>query len=104
MNSKVENEMRGVVGKYLPKAIENAMISYELFLDEGAKKETDEFKKYHEACKVALAHVALLIKMGGWAGEEKPAKGEEVDLGALLENAQKEAENGNKYIFDSEND
>ena len=99
MNSTVENEMRDVVAKSLISAIEKAMISYGLFLEEGAHKDTDDFKKYHEACKVALAHVALLIDMGDWVGKRDP-KGEDIiDLASIIENAGKEAKTLEKFDF-----
>ena len=99
MNSTVENEMRDVVAKYLPKAIDKAMTSYDLYLEGGAHDKIEDFKSHHEACKVALAHVALLIDMGDWVGKRDP-KGEDIiDLASIIENAGKEAKTLEKFDF-----
>ena len=103
MNMNVEYEMRSVVAKHLPGAIEKAMVSYDKFLKQGEHIKPEDFKKYHEACKVALAHVALLIKMACWAGENAE-EGEDVDLQNLIESAQNELNKHNKYSFNTESD
>lgn len=64
-----EQGMRDRIANFLPKALERAVVSYKMIaLDHPVHKETKEtdtakLKKQHEACKVAIAHIELLLKL-----------------------------------------
>ena len=75
------------VGKELVPALQKALSDYLAFSENDAPTETKEFSAYHTACKAALLHIALLVKL-----TQKDAPEESVipDLSALLEQAKKE--------------
>ena len=75
------------VGKELASALQKALTDYLTFSQNEAPLDTKEFNAYHTACKAALLHVALLIKM-----TQKETSTEPIipDLSALLEQAKKE--------------
>ncbi len=50
------------IADFLPKALEISIEKYHDFLNEKHNDVTD-FKKRQEACKVAIAHIQLLIKL-----------------------------------------
>ena len=57
------------------------------FSEEKSPTEIKEFNAYHTACKAALLHIALLVKL-----TQKEIQAETIipDLSALLEQAKKE--------------
>lgn len=72
MTQKIEGDTRARIAAFLPDAIAKALTSYQLFLDEGAHSDAKEFKAHHDACKTAIAHVELLIKLAQWADLPDP--------------------------------
>ena len=72
-----KNAMRDSIAHYLPLAFETALASYQGFCEEQATApegmKTGEFKAHHDACKVAIAHIQLLIKLAEWADLPDPA-------------------------------
>jgi hypothetical protein len=80
MTIKLEEATRKQVAIFLPKAIDKALESYYRFVDleaslrvEPAPPATDDktnktrekaFTEHHSACKVALAHLELLFRLG----------------------------------------
>jgi len=79
--------MNQEVGTELTPALQKALKDYLSFSKEKAPAETKEFNAYHTACKAALLHVALLVKL-----TQKEPQTESVipDLSTLLEQAKKE--------------
>ena len=75
------------VGMELTPALQKALTDYLTFSGKEAPLDTKEFNAYHTACKAALLHVALLIKM---TQKEAPQEPIIPDLSALLEQAKKE--------------
>ncbi len=75
------------VGKELGSALEKALNDYLAFSGEPAPTDTKEFNAYHTACKAALLHVALLLKL-----TQKEPQPETIipDISELLEQAKKE--------------
>jgi len=75
------------IGKDLANALEKAVHDYLTFSESEAPLEAKEFNAYQGACKSALLHIALLIKL-----TQKGAPEESIipDLSALLEQAKKE--------------
>ena len=74
---KIELGMREDISAFLPNAVETAIQSYRSFSKEQATSSKDpltarEFKDHHDACKVAIAHIELLIKLAKWADVPPP--------------------------------
>ncbi|MFP4313383.1 MAG: hypothetical protein ACLFR0_03555 [Alphaproteobacteria bacterium] len=72
---QLEEQTRRDIAAFLPEAIETALESYRSFAQEQATSPvssedvevTEKFKKHHDACKVAIAHIKLLIDLAKWA-------------------------------------
>ena len=68
MNISIENQNRAQIAEFLPEAIRKALTSYKQFMEEqtvGTKAK--DFKEHHMACKVAISHIDLLLKLAQWA-------------------------------------
>ena len=90
---QIETRTRAQIAEFLPKAIDTALTSYQLFSEQDIPEEAKEFKAHHDACKVAIAHIELLIKLAGWADLPNPdveSKDDQKLLKSLNENGQKE--------------
>lgn len=64
----IKNLSKEQVREFLPDAIQKAFDSYCEFM--GQKIDTSKaklFSDHHNACKVAIAHVNLLLKLADWA-------------------------------------
>ena len=89
----IEGGMRTRIAEFLPQAFAKALVSYQLFLDEGAHEDAKDFKAHHDACKVAVAHIELLIKLAQWADlpdETEADEAQQKALAALIKNAKTE--------------
>ncbi len=88
MNERIEDATRSQVAQFLPAAITKALASYHRFSGNEAPDDAKGFSAHHSACKVAIAHVELLLKLARWAdiGESEPAD----DLSAMLARAEEE--------------
>ena len=75
------------VGTELTPALQKALRDYLDFSKNLAPTDIKEFNAYHTACKAALLHIALLVKL---TQKEVPADPVIPDLSALLEQAKKE--------------
>ncbi|MAF98072.1 MAG: hypothetical protein CMH26_05490 [Micavibrio sp.] len=86
---EIEAKMRDDIAAFLPAAIEVAILSYQRFAEEEASAITalkaKEFKLHHDACKMALAHIELLLKLVSIAGIEPPEN--IIDLEQIIANA-----------------
>ncbi len=49
----------------IPEAMQIAILSYQEFADRGEQdsKASDKFKDHHNACRAALTHIELLLKL-----------------------------------------
>ena len=75
------------VGKELIPALQKALSDYLEFSANDAPSEAKEFNAYQGACKSALLHIALLVKLT----QNQPQEESIIpDLSALLEQAKKE--------------
>lgn len=95
--TQTQDETRKQIAEFLPEAIATALTSYQLFLigDEGNKNAKD-FKAHHDACKVAIAHLELLIKLAQWADVPSQGALDEAStrmMGAILSRGQEELDN-----------
>lgn len=88
----IEHETREAIAAFLPDAIAAALQSYSNFLEEQATddKQTNsaQFKLHHDACKVAVAHIELLLKLSKSLDIEDEGKQDE--LMERVRSAQKE--------------
>lgn len=101
--SHIEKDTREAIAAFLPGAIAAALLSYSRFLEEQATKEDQteakDFKAHHDACKVAIAHIELLLKLAkaiSGSGEMDTSGGlHHAAMASLLISAQAEIdENG----------
>lgn len=91
----IEARTRQQLAVFLPSAITKALATYRELTNIAINKDAAEYKKHQEACKVAVAHIHLLVKLArdvaSLGGADDPKK--ETDdsmLQTLIENAQKE--------------
>ena len=75
------------VGQELIPALQKALTDYTCFSENPAPTDIKEFNAYHTACKAALLHIALLVKL---TQKDSPQEQMIPDLSALLEQAKKE--------------
>ncbi len=67
--TEINEDTRTRMAEFLPDAIERAIESYRHFLAvgpaeiKGKEDPAKNFKSHHDACKVAIAHIDLLIKL-----------------------------------------
>ena len=73
------------IGTELIPALEKALADYLGFSLNTAPTDIKEFNAYHTACKAALLHIALLMKL-----TQKETSSVVPDLSILLEQAKKE--------------
>lgn len=91
--TNIEEETRKHIAEFLPDAIMTALLSYQMFAEHEASDEAKEFTAHHNACKVAIAHIELLIKLARWADIEPPSIDDEDHnkiLQTMIENAQRD--------------
>lgn len=89
----VAEQNRARIAQCLPDAIDHAVQSYRSFysghIEEGAKN----FGAHHTACKAAIAHIELLLKLASWA--QLPRAEVDDDLSILMADAQAELDRYN---------
>lgn len=93
----LREEMRDRVAAFLPLALKTAIKSYKAFSRQPESNETPalacDFKKHHDACKVAIAHIELLVKLAKIVGLPEPEQNTETsdeDLRKMIETAENE--------------
>lgn len=97
---KTEEDPRKRIAQFLPQAINKVTESYEQFLEQmkaQSEKKPDEenfdpkkFKEAHDACKMAIAHVELLLKLARWSETPNAAQSEQ-ELADEIARAREEA-------------
>jgi hypothetical protein len=88
MNETIEDATRIQVASFLPAAIARALGSYHDFSDQTVPDDAKGFSAHHSACKIAIAHVELLLKLARWA--EVTSDDESDSLAAMLSTAEEE--------------
>ena len=63
----ITKETRLYLETFLPEALSKALESYHRFSGRDVVQDTKEFSDHHAACKVAISHVELLLKLAKWA-------------------------------------
>ena len=90
----IEDRTRRRISAFLPDALAKALTSYHLFADrEFSVEKPKEFSDHHSACKVAIAHIELLIKLAKWAElPDARAKdgNQQIILATMMQEAQDE--------------
>lgn len=89
----IEDDTRRRIARFLPDAIVQALKSYHRFSQQTAPEEAKEFSAHHNACKVAIAHIELLIKLARWADlpdAQDENHNQQIILAAMMQEAQNE--------------
>ena len=63
MTELLDIKTKKQIAHFLPQAIIQALQSYRNFSGGIATEEAKEFSAHHAACKAALAHIELLLKL-----------------------------------------
>ena len=93
MNIKIEDLSRVQIAEFLPDAIRAALNSYQNYSQSEAATDGAKFKDHHTACKVAVSHIDLLLKLARWADlpdSEIEGQNHQRVLVAAIEEAEKE--------------
>lgn len=80
----------------LERAIAKALESYHCFMEQDAPEDAKGFSAHHNAAKVAIAHVELLLKIAKAAKKKAPQGQLETDLKKLISKAEAEVRNYRK--------
>jgi len=70
--------MRATIACHLPKAFEAAINSYHQFYGQTPIDDAKSFSAHHSACKAAIAHLQLLIKLADWVEADAPEDDREI--------------------------
>lgn len=64
MKPEIDDRTRDQIARFLPDALAKALASYQQFIRWDDDPETaKQFNDHHNACKVAIAHIELLLKL-----------------------------------------
>lgn len=96
----IEALSRTQIAEALPDAIETALISYRIFSSKDNTETPKLFGDHHNACKAAIAHIELLLKLARWIDLDDQNKAKNDRLKMLLHNAEDEL-NGKKGADDT---
>jgi hypothetical protein len=94
METDIRHMTREQIAEFLPAAIRKAAASYHEFAGRAIPAGADDkaaaksFAEHHAACKAAITHIELLLKLARSAGMEDGADGEEA--AALMRAAQED--------------
>ncbi|HEY8964274.1 MAG TPA: hypothetical protein VIN59_07420 [Alphaproteobacteria bacterium] len=86
----LEDHTRVKIAKYLPDAIDYALQSYRGFYHQFQPIEAKDFSAHHTACKAAIAHIELLLKLAEWAELPRGDDTQDTALAGLMADAQAE--------------
>ncbi|PCI00622.1 MAG: hypothetical protein COB76_03150 [Alphaproteobacteria bacterium] len=92
MTSKqtIEALSRTQMAQALPDAIETAIQSYRDFMRQDNSETPKMFGDHHNACKAAIAHIELLLKLARWIDLDDQNNQQKNRIKKLLNNAQNE--------------
>lgn len=89
MSINIEEKTRQDIVAFLPDMIARALTSYSIYAAQPVENDSKEFSEYHKSCKVAIAHIELLIKLAKWADKQSGHQEDPV-LNGVLERAREE--------------
>ncbi len=80
--------LRGQIHAALPGLMEKALIGYRHFAAETQPRDPKGFAAHHAACRAALSHMELLVRLARWA-ETNEGNDEEIneDMAKLIAEA-----------------
>ena len=87
MSPTIEDQTREEIAKLLPQAIQKTLESYHRFTSSNIEETVKEFSAYHTACKAAIAHLDLLLKLARWAEGHENDQNSTADLENLIHSA-----------------
>ena len=68
MDQTIEEKSRDKIAAFLPDALKHSLESYHQFIISDERPDNAKsFAAHHGACKVAIAHIELLLKLAKWA-------------------------------------
>tara|TARA_R110002124_G_scaffold287365_1_gene474115 strand:- start:47065 stop:47373 length:309 start_codon:yes stop_codon:yes gene_type:complete len=68
MVQTLEEKSRDKIAAFLPEALKHSLDSYHQFIiSDDHPEDAKSFTAHHNACKVAIAHIELLLKLAKWA-------------------------------------
>lgn len=67
MSDKIDIQTRQQVAVFLPLAITKTLKSYDDFMAVKITEKAKDFLTHHNACKAAISHLELLLKLAEWA-------------------------------------
>lgn len=70
INTPMGAKMRATIAHSLPAAFDAAIQSYQEFYGQKTPDDAKAFSAHHSACKAAIAHLQLLIKLAAWVEED----------------------------------
>ena len=88
----LEENIHAKIAECLPSAIDCALQSYRHFAERSAPDDAKDFSAHHAACKAAIAHIDLLLKLAAWANLPREDGAEDDALVGLMADAQAELE------------
>ena len=86
----IAGQSKSEIAKALPRAIKTALTSYQRFTAAEEIEDAKSFKAHHDACKVAIAHIDLLIKLAEWVSVGAETNQDESDdalMSRMIESA-----------------
>ena len=101
MTHQINARERREIATFLPAAISRAVNSYRSFSGQNASEKPKEFGEHHKACRAALSHIELLLKLAEYENLEN------IDDNGLLRTSLSEARqeyDGAKEIIGIEKD
>lgn len=90
MTNKLEGWARQSVRRFLYHAIRKNLESYRRFSGRPNFIKTKDFSEHHAACKMAITHLDLLLKMAKWADMGEEGSGSRDEMLKLMREAQDE--------------
>jgi hypothetical protein len=85
----IESLSSAHIGDALPDAIERAIESYRVFMRQDNSDTPKMFGDHHNACKAAIAHIELLLKLARWVDLSNQADDQD-RVNGLLKDAENE--------------
>ena len=75
-----EEYARSEITAILKETTEKAIASYYCYARKDFQNDmAKDFTEYHKSCKIAAAHLDLLIRLARWADKSETAKEENID-------------------------
>ena len=96
MTHKVQDDTKKRIAEFLPDVIAQALNTYHEFATSTpVEADAKKFAAQQAACKAAVAHIELLVKLARWAelpDPKAPDHNRQIMIGALVQEAQAEIE------------